>query len=172
HRSAAWNQTGPNLPLRQDRFFAARKPHIARESKLASDPRRSSPDCGDGDDRSAAHAHQHVRERLQPSWAGRQSCGVRELCKEVIVRQKEPLDGAIENDHLYLLVGFESSDNLIQLRDRLWAEDIQWRDIKRDAPVAWRTSREMPLSGVQAAPLFSGVKIVSPVTATAVQPHA
>jgi hypothetical protein len=76
------------------------------------------------------------------------------------VRQKEPIDGAIENDHLYLLVGFESRDNLIQLRDRFWAEDIQWRDIKRDAPVAWRASRETDLSGLaHVAHLSSGVKI-------------
>ena len=64
------------------------------------------------------------------------------------MRQKEPLDGAIENDHLYLLVGFESRDDLIQLRNRLWTEDIQRRDIKRDAPVIWRASRETDLSGL------------------------
>jgi len=72
---------------------------------------------------------------------------VLKLCKEVVVGQKEPFDGAIENDHLYLLVGFEGRDNLIQLRDRLRAEDIQWWNIKRDAPVAWRASRETDLSG-------------------------
>src|SRR5262249_2911071 len=95
----------------------------------------------------------------ESSRAGRQTCGVLELCKEVVVRQKEPLDGAIENDHLYLLVGFEGRDNLIQLRDRLRAEDIQWWNIKRDAPVAWRASRETDLSGfAHVAHLSSGVK--------------
>src|SRR5256885_1326753 len=37
HRAAAWNQAGPDLPLRQDGFFPTRKPHIAGERELAPD---------------------------------------------------------------------------------------------------------------------------------------
>ena len=40
------------------------------------------------------------------------------------MRQKEALNGAVENNNLYLLVSFERRDNLIQLRNGLRPKDI------------------------------------------------
>jgi hypothetical protein len=56
------------------------------------------------------------------------------------VRQKEALDGAVEHDDLDLLVGLQRGDDLIKLRNRLRAEDIDRRDIKCDAPIRRQAS--------------------------------
>ena len=62
------------------------------------------------------------------------------------MRQEEALDGAVEDDDLYLLVGFERGDDLIQLRNVFRTKDIQRRMIKCHAPVRWRPSLETNLS--------------------------
>src|ERR1700692_2902112 len=64
------------------------------------------------------------------------------------MRQKEALDGAIEEDTLYVFVGFECGDDFIQFRNRLRAKDIQRRVVKCDAPVRGSPSYEADLSGV------------------------
>ena len=53
------------------------------------------------------------------------------------MRQKEALDGAVKDDDLYVLVGFECGDDLIQFRNRLRAKDIQGRMVERNSPVRW-----------------------------------
>jgi hypothetical protein len=93
-----------------------------------------------------------------PAEAAGQTCCVFEICEQVIVRQKEALDGTVENNNLYMLISFECGDNLIQLRNGLRSEDIQGRVIKRNSPVGWRTSFKTDLSGILDAahvcPLF------------------
>jgi hypothetical protein len=51
------------------------------------------------------------------------------------VRQEETLDGAVEDNDLYIIVGFECRDDLVQLWNGLGAKDIQGRVVKRNAPV-------------------------------------
>jgi len=51
------------------------------------------------------------------------------------VRQEETVDGAVEDDDLYVFVRFECRDDLVQLRHGLRAKDIQGRVVKRNAPV-------------------------------------
>ena len=48
-----------------------------------------------------------------------------------------------------MLIGFESGDNLIQLGNLLWAEDVQRREVKRNSPVGWRASFETDLSDIR-----------------------
>ena len=43
------------------------------------------------------------------------------------MRQKEAIDGAVEDDDLYVLVCFERLDDLIQLRNALRPEDVEGR---------------------------------------------
>jgi hypothetical protein len=50
------------------------------------------------------------------------------------MRQEEAFDGAVEDDDLYVFVGFECGDDLIQFRNRLGAKDIQRRVVECDAP--------------------------------------
>jgi hypothetical protein len=45
------------------------------------------------------------------------------LCEKVIMREEETLDGAIENNNLYVLISFECSDNLFQLRNGFRPKD-------------------------------------------------
>jgi len=51
------------------------------------------------------------------------------------VRKKEAFDGAVKDDHFDILVGFERCDDLIQLRNGLWAKDIERRMIDRYSPI-------------------------------------
>src|SRR5216683_7105124 len=64
------------------------------------------------------------------------------------MRQKEALDCAVEDDDLYVFVGFECGDDLIQFRNCLRAKDIQRRVVKCDAPVRGSPSYEADLSSV------------------------
>jgi hypothetical protein len=75
------------------------------------------------------------RKLRQARRAWRQINCVFRLCEKVIVRQEETLDGAVEDDDLYIIVGFECRDDLVQLRNGLGANDIQGRVVKRNAPV-------------------------------------
>jgi hypothetical protein len=55
--------------------------------------------------------------------------------EKVVMRQKEAFYSAVKDDDLYVFVGFECGDDLIQFWNRLGAKDIQRRVVKRDAPV-------------------------------------
>ena len=63
------------------------------------------------------------------------------------MRQKEALDGAVEDNDLHERIGFECRDDLIQFWDAFRTKDIQWRKVERDAPVGGRTSFETDASG-------------------------
>jgi hypothetical protein len=51
------------------------------------------------------------------------------------VRQKKAIDRAVEDNDLYVTVGFQRRDDLVQLRDRLGPEDVQGRVVKRHPPI-------------------------------------
>jgi hypothetical protein len=51
------------------------------------------------------------------------------------VCEKEAIDGAIEHNDLHVLIRLDRCDDLVKLRDLLWSEDVQRRDIKRHTPV-------------------------------------
>jgi hypothetical protein len=54
------------------------------------------------------------------------------------MRKEEALDGAIEHNDLHMLIRFDCGDDLVELRDLLWSEDVQRRDIECHAPVRWQ----------------------------------
>src|SRR6266446_5015231 len=141
HRSAARHQGGTNLPLRQNGLLAARKTHVAGQRKLASDSGRTTADRDYGCDGSPAETYQHVGKGLQAGGSGRQARRGLERRKEIVVREEEAFDGAIEDNDLYMLVGFEGRDDLIELRDRFGSENIERWMIERNSPI----SRQAPL---------------------------
>src|SRR6266404_298777 len=147
HRSAARHQAGTNFPLRQNGFLAARKTHVAGQRKLASDPGRTAADRDNGYDGSPAEAYQHVGKSLQARGSGRQACRVLERREEVIVREEEAFDGAIEDNDLHMLIGFERHDDLVELRDRFGSENIERWMIERNSPIRWRAPFEPDLLG-------------------------
>src|SRR6266849_9945255 len=147
HRSAARHQGGTNLPLRQNGLLAARKTHVAGQRKLASDPGRTAADGDNGYDGSPAEAYQHVRKGLQARGSGRQAYRVLERREEVIVREEEAFDGAIEDNDLHMVIGFERHDDLVELRDRFGSENIERWMIERNSPIRWQAPFEPNLSG-------------------------
>ena len=145
HRAAAGHQAGADLPLRQDRLLPAGEAHVAGERELAADAGRPPANRRDRDDRRAAQPHEHVGQRLQAGRARRQARRVLGLGEEVVVRQEEAVDGAVEDDDLDVLVGLERRDDLVELRNRFRAEDVQGRMIERHAPIGWRAPLEPDL---------------------------
>ncbi len=51
------------------------------------------------------------------------------------MRDEEPFDRAIEDNDFQIFVAFDCRDDLLQLRNRLRAENVERRMIERDAPV-------------------------------------
>ena len=49
--------------------------------------------------------------------------------------QKEPLHGAVKDDHFDFLVRLKGGDDLIELRNGIRTEDVERRMIDRDSPV-------------------------------------
>src|SRR5262249_45301076 len=74
--------------------------------------------------------------------ARRQAGGVLDLCEEIVVRDEEAVDGAVEHDDLDPVVGLERRDDVIQLRNAFWTENIQGRVIQGNAPIERRTAVE------------------------------
>src|SRR5260221_2146391 len=58
-----------------------------------------------------------------------------------------------------MLISFESGDNLIQLWNVLWAEDVQRRDVKRDSPGGWRGSFGTDLWSTGLGPFEVGLNL-------------
>jgi hypothetical protein len=54
------------------------------------------------------------------------------------MRKEEALHGAIEHNDLHMLIRLDCGDDLVELRDLLWSEDVQRRDIECHAPVRWQ----------------------------------
>ena len=46
---------------------------------------------------------------------------------EVVMSQKESFDGAVKDDHFYVQIRFNRSDDLIELRNVVRTENIEWR---------------------------------------------
>jgi hypothetical protein len=51
------------------------------------------------------------------------------------MRQKEPFNRAVKDDHVDVLVSFERCDDLIELRNGFRTEDVERRMIKRYSPI-------------------------------------
>jgi hypothetical protein len=64
------------------------------------------------------------------------------------MRQEEALDRAVENNNVYMLIGFERRDDLVQLRNSVRTKDIQRRVIKRHAPIGWSSPCETNLPAI------------------------
>ena len=52
------------------------------------------------------------------------------------MRQKEPFNRAVKDDHVDVLVSFERCDDLIELRNGFRTEDVERRMIKRYSPIS------------------------------------
>ena len=61
--------------------------------------------------------------------------------------QKKTFDSAVKDHHLDLVVGFECRDDLVQLRNGVWTEDIERRVVKCYPPVRRRAARKTHLCG-------------------------
>src|SRR5450432_3972028 len=75
---------------------------------------------------------------MQPGGSRRKMCQIVNVCKKIQMNQKETLNGTVENHHLNLPVSFERCDDLVHLRQHLWAEDVERRVVKRDSPILGR----------------------------------
>src|SRR6266852_4728709 len=128
-------------------FLAARKTHVAGQRKLASDPGRTAADRDNGYDGSPAEAYQHVRKGLQARGSGWQAFRVLERREEVIVHEEETFDGAIKDNDLHMLIGFERHDDLVELRDRFGSENIKRWMIERNPPIRWQAPLKPDLLG-------------------------
>src|SRR2546423_850642 len=78
-----------------------------------------------------------------PAWT--EMCCVSVFGEKVVMRQEEAAGGAAAVADLFVFVGFERGDDLVQFRNRLRAKDIQGRVIKCDAPIGWSPSCETDL---------------------------
>src|SRR5262249_54056029 len=99
-------------------------------------------DQGDRYNGRAADPHQHVRQRLQARGAGWDTGRVLKLREEIVVRDEEALDRAVEHHDLDLIVGFDLRDNLIQWRNAFRAEDVEGRVVEDNSPIGRRASFE------------------------------
>ncbi len=54
------------------------------------------------------------------------------------MREEKAIDGAVGNDSLHALVGFERHGDVIQLRNVLRPEYVEGRMVERDPPIGWR----------------------------------
>src|SRR5262249_35254258 len=115
HWPTAGDDTSPNFEVRQNSFFAAGETHVTGESKLTSDTCGPTPNQGDRGNRCAAQPHKHIGKRLQPCGPGRQAGCVLNSREKIVMSQKEPRNGAVKNDHFYLLVGFHCCDSFVEL---------------------------------------------------------
>src|SRR6266481_3769470 len=59
--------------------------------------------------------------------------------------QEEPLHRAVEDDDFDVLVSFQCRDDFVELRNSVWAKDVEWRVIECHAPIRRRSSRQKNL---------------------------
>jgi len=121
--------------------------HVAGERQFAADARGTPANAHDRNDSRTTQPHKHVRKLLQARGAWGKSRGILGLREEVVVRQEESIDGAVHDDNLDLLVSLERRDDLVELRYRFRAEDVERRVIKRHTPVRGRSARQKNLFG-------------------------
>src|SRR5262249_38239640 len=136
------HQARAYFPLRQDRLLSTGETHVAGQCQLAADARRSPANARNRNDRSATQPHQHVWKLLQTRGTRRKSRRVLRLREEVVMCQEESIDSTVKHDNLDLLVSLKRRDDLVELGNRLRAEDVERRVIKRHTPVRGRSARQ------------------------------
>jgi hypothetical protein len=67
---------------------------------------------------------------LQASGSRRKARRLLEFGEQVVVRQEEAVDGAVEDDDLQVLVLLHEGNHLVQLRDGLGSEDVEGRMVE------------------------------------------
>ena len=55
--------------------------------------------------------------------------------QEVVVGEKEPVDGTVEYDDLHLLIFLDRRDDFVQFNRLLRAKDVHRRKVESDPPV-------------------------------------
>ena len=138
HRPAAGDQADAYFPLRQQRFFATRKAHVAGQGKLTSVPGGAPADQGDRHDGHPRYADKDVRPRLKSRRPLRHAGQILEVGVEVAVIQEKSINGTVEDQDLDLLVSLHGRHDLSKFANELWAHDIQWRIVDRDPPIGAR----------------------------------
>src|SRR5258705_5318409 len=73
--------------------------------------------------------------------------------------QKESFDGAVKDNYFDVLVRFDRRDDLIELRNGVWTENIERRMVNGYSPIVGRAPRKMYLP----AHLSFGLHILSPM---------
>src|ERR1700678_1908967 len=71
----------------------------------------------------------------RPGPSRRDACGILKRREKIVVREKEAIDSTIEHNDLHMLIRLDRGDDFVELRDLLWPEDVQRRDIKSHAPI-------------------------------------
>ncbi|MGY4378357.1 hypothetical protein ACVWZ3_005996 [Bradyrhizobium sp. i1.3.6] len=102
---------------------------------------------GNGDDRRAAEAHQHVGQRLQAGRPGWNAKRVLKRRQEVVMRDEEAFDGAVEYDHLHVRIGLNRGDDVVEQRKVLWTEDVHRRHVEGDTPVCRQAALQANVLG-------------------------
>src|SRR5712691_7741389 len=59
--------------------------------------------------------------------------------------EKTPLNRAVKDDHFDVRVSFQRCDDFVELRNSVWAKDVEWRVIECHTPIRWRASRQKNL---------------------------
>src|SRR2546426_10786493 len=59
--------------------------------------------------------------------------------------EKKPLNRAVKDDHFDVRVSFQRCDDFVELRNSVWAKDVEWRGIECHAPIRRRSSRQKKL---------------------------
>src|SRR5262249_55278606 len=68
-----------------------------------------------------------------------------ERSQEIVMREEEALDRAVEHNDLQLLIGLDRRDDLAQLRHGLGTEDVARRVFEGHPPVRRQTALKMDL---------------------------
>src|SRR5229473_1105607 len=138
HGATARHQTGADLKLRQDGFFATGKTHVAGKGKLTPHTSRPPPNRSYRYDRGTTQAHQHLGPWMQACRSRREMRQSVKFCKKIQMNQKESFNSTVKYHHLNLLVSFDCRDDLVHLRKHLRTEDVERRVVKRDSPILGR----------------------------------
>ena len=113
------------LPIATKWPFPACEAHVTGQRKLASHSCRLDRGSRQWTNRCAAGNWAACREALCNPLVRRRGLWILQRREEIVVRQEEAFDGAIEDDDLHMLIGFERHDDLVKLWDRLGSENIE-----------------------------------------------
>ena len=119
------------IPIARGQPFLDPAKHMSLASASSLPTPVAVPNGHDRDNRySAQSGHEHIRQRVHARRSGRHIHCFLEVTCEVVVGQEKTGHGTFENYNLDILVRLECCDDLVQLRDAIWSENIKRRVIE------------------------------------------